>query len=114
MDDRRRIPRVPVFFVLEGLSLDNRPVVELQGVVKNITPEGVLLETNVPLHRNDLLQMSFTLPRIQKALNLEARVCWTETKKAWSTAGLEFMNLESEQREAIMEYLMSLGPNLEF
>jgi c-di-GMP-binding flagellar brake protein YcgR len=114
MDDRRRIPRVPVFFVVERVSLDNRPAPELQGVVKNITPEGLLLETNVPLHRNDLLQMSFTLPHVQKALNLEARVCWTEAKKAWSTAGLEFMNLEAEQREAIMEYLMGLGPNLEF
>jgi hypothetical protein len=114
MDDRRRIPRVPVFFVVESLSLDSGPVTELQGVVKNITPEGLLLETNVPLHRNDLLQMSFTLPRVQKSLNLEARVCWTETKKAWSTSGLEFMNLEAEQREAIMDYLMNLGPNVEF
>jgi hypothetical protein len=112
MDDRRRIPRVPVFFVLERISKDQRPEQEFNGVVKNLTPEGMLLEANVLLHKNELLQLSFMLPNTQTTLNLEARVCWSEHKKAWTTAGLEFLNLDSEQRDLIMAYLMDLGPNV--
>jgi len=110
-DNRRRIPRVPVFFVLERLSRRADVVgEEFQGVVKNITPDGMLLEAGVLLRKNDLLQLSLTLPNSAATLNLEARVRWCENKKAWTTAGLEFMDLTPEQREAIMEYLINLGP----
>jgi hypothetical protein len=111
MLDRRKIPRVPVFFVLEDLNFANSNLAtsECQGVVKNITPDGLLLETNVDINKNDLLQLSFTLPNTHKAINLEGRARWTEKKKAWTTAGLEFMDLSSEQREIIMEYLLTLG-----
>ncbi|MEW6517095.1 MAG: PilZ domain-containing protein [candidate division FCPU426 bacterium] len=110
MDDRRRIPRVPVFFVLENLSLPEGEMTgEFQGVVKNITPDGLLLETNIPLAKNGLLQLSFTLPNTRKSLSLEGRVRWVESKKAFSLAGVEFMDLSSDQRETIMEYLLTLG-----
>lgn len=110
-EDRRKIPRMPVFFVLERLSRPvDEPGEECQGVVKNITPDGLLLETNVTLNKNDLIQLSFTLPQNSRTLNLEARVRWVENKKAWSIAGLEFMDLNSEDREAIMDYLINLGP----
>jgi c-di-GMP-binding flagellar brake protein YcgR len=98
--------------MLERLRKDQGPEQELQGVVKNLTPEGMLLEANVPLNKSELLQLSFTLPNTQTTLNVEARVCWSEHKKAWSTAGLEFMNVDPDQHEAIMEYLMNLGPNI--
>ena len=110
MDDRRHIPRVPVFFVLENLSLSTGDAAtECQGVVKNITPDGLLLEANVQMKKNDLLQMSFTFPNTHKSINLEGKVCWVEIKKVSSLAGIEFMDLSSEQREVIMEYLMTLG-----
>jgi hypothetical protein len=110
-DDRRRIPRVPVFFVLERLNRPaDEPGEESQGVVKNITPDGLLLESNVTMNKNDLIQVSFTLPQVNKTLNLEARVRWVENKKAFSSAGLEFLDLHAEDREAIMEYLINLGP----
>lgn len=112
-DDRRRIPRVPVFFVLERISRAEHQVQEdCQGVVKNITPDGMLLETSLALNKNDLLQVSFTLPTAEAVLNLEAKVRWCERQKAWSIAGLEFMDLAAEQREIIMDYLVSLGPEL--
>lgn len=110
MDDRRRIPRVPVFFVLENLSLpEGQNAGEYQGVVKNITPDGVLLETNIPLAKHSLLQLSFTLPNTHKSLSLEGQVRWVECKKAFSLAGVEFMDLSADQREIIMEYLLTLG-----
>jgi|GEM_PF-6238271 len=109
-NDRRRIPRVPVFFLLEHLSNSlGTAFPECQGVVKNITPDGLLLETNVKLSKFDLLQLSFTLPNTRKSVSLEAQVRWVETKKAWSTAGLEFMDLTEEQRQTIMEYCLTLG-----
>ncbi|MCD4814619.1 PilZ domain-containing protein [bacterium] len=110
MDDRRRIPRVPVFFLLENICLPATETgSECQGIVKNITPDGLLLETNVKLKKHDLLQLSFTLPNTRKSVNLEGKVCWVDFKKAWSHAGIEFMDLSSDQREVIMEYLMTLG-----
>ncbi len=111
MEDRRRIPRVPVFFLLESLSRtadQARP--EYQGVVKNITPDGLLLETSAPLAHHDLIQLAFTLPTTKRTLNLAARVRWCERRKVWSTAGLEFLDLTPEDRDAIMDYLVSLGP----
>jgi len=115
MEDRRRIPRMPVFFVLERLSRSQaESAEEFQGVVKNITPDGILLESNVPLNRNDLLQVSFTLPKVRHTLNLEGRVRWSERPRpAYSVAGVEFLDLTDEQREQIMEYLISLGPAIE-
>ena len=111
--DRRRIPRVPVFFVLERLSRPaDEPGEECSGVVKNITPDGLWLEANVELRKNDLIQLSFALPNNNRTLNLEARVRWVESKKVWSSAGLEFMDLNHEDREAIMDYLMGLGPTV--
>ncbi len=113
-DDRRKIPRVQVFFVLEHLNrATSGSGEEGSGVVRNITPDGLLLETNVPLKKNDLLQVSFNLPRMNTTLNLEARVRWCEQKKVSTKAGLEFMDLSAEEREAIMEYLMGLGPNVQ-
>jgi len=110
MQDRRRIPRVPVFFLLENLNLPSGDIgKECQGLVKNITPDGLLLESNVKIKKNDILQLSFTLPNTHKSVNVEGRVRWVENKKAWSTAGIEFMDLSSEQRETIMEYLLTLG-----
>jgi c-di-GMP-binding flagellar brake protein YcgR len=109
-EDRRRVPRVPVFFLLESIKDSaGAHFPECQGVVKNITPEGLLLETNVKLAKNDLLQLSFTFPNIRKSLNVEAKVRWVEIKKAWSTAGLEFMDLSDDQRETIMQYCLTLG-----
>jgi hypothetical protein len=110
--DRRRIPRVPVFFILERLGVKRPQPNEWQGVVKNLTPEGLLLETDIALNKNDLLQLSFTLPHTDTTLNLEARVRWSENKKAWATAGLEFLNLEPEQYDSIMGYLAGLGPEV--
>lgn len=113
LNDRRKIPRVQVFFVLEHLNrAQSGSGEEGSGVVRNITPEGLLLETNVPLKKNDLLQVSFSLPHRNTTLNLEARVRWSEQKKIFTSAGLEFMDLSSEEREAIMEYLMGLGPTV--
>ncbi|MBN1595228.1 PilZ domain-containing protein [candidate division FCPU426 bacterium] len=113
MLDRRRIPRVQVFFLLENMTFSgSEGGMECQGVVKNITPDGLLLESNVKIKKNDILQLSFTLPNTRKALNLEGKVRWAEVKKAYTTAGIEFMDLTSEQREVIMEYLMTLGFSL--
>ncbi len=78
-------------------------------MVKNITPDGMLLETNVKLVQNDLLQLSFTLPNTHKSVNAESKVRWVETKKAWSIAGLEFIDQSAEQRDVIMEYRLTLG-----
>lgn len=113
VDDRRRIPRVPVFFVLERINRAEHQIQEdCQGVVKNITPDGILLETALNLNKHDLLQLSLALPNSESVLNLEARVRWCERQKAWSIAGLEFMDLGVEQREIIMEYLINLGPEI--
>ncbi|MCK5241647.1 PilZ domain-containing protein [bacterium] len=108
--DRRRIPRVQVFFLLENLNSASDGVgIECQGVVKNITPDGLLLESNSKISKNDLLQMSFTLPNTRKSLNVEGKARWVETKKAFSSAGIEFMDLSTDQHAIIMEYLMTLG-----
>jgi hypothetical protein len=113
LNDRRRIPRVPVYFMLEHLSrASGAGSEEGNGAVKNITPAGLLLETTAPLKKKDLLQLSFTLPHVQRTLNLETRVRWVNRKTGTHSAGLEFMDLSAEDREAIMEYLMSLGPNV--
>lgn len=110
--DRRKIPRVPVFFLLDDMTVEGESQAACQGVVKNITPNGMLLETNSKIKKNDILQLAFTLPNTQKALNFEGKICWVESEKAWSTAGLEFMDLSVEQREAIMEYLLTLGVSI--
>lgn len=111
--DRRKIPRVPVAFTLENLSRTADVYQEeCQGVVKNITPNGLLLETATALKKNELLQLSFTLPSTKRTLNLESRVCWIESDKSGTKAGLEFMDLSMEQREAIVDYLLTLGISL--
>jgi PilZ domain-containing protein len=108
--DRRRIPRVPVFFLLENLNISSDGVgTECEGVVKNITPDGLLLESSSKIKKNDLMQMSFTLPNTRKSLNVEAKVRWVETKKSFVTAGIEFLDLSIDQRAILMEYLMTLG-----
>ena len=116
MEDRRRIPRVPVFFIIEALTAraaaEDPPGPENQGVVKNITPDGLLLETNAKLDKHDLLQLTFTLPGTVRTLNVEAKVRWCEKKKVWTLAGLEFMDLAEEERDAIMDHLMGLGPEV--
>jgi hypothetical protein len=112
-DDRRHIPRVPVFFVLERLSRTlQEKNEEGKGVVKNITPEGLLLESNVELNKNEILQLSFTLPHTNQSMHVEAKVRWSENNKAFTTAGLELLDLTSEQRELIMDYLLELGPSI--
>lgn len=105
--ERRVVPRVPVAFMLEVSSETTQE--ECQGMVKNITTNGLLLETNIALKKHELLQLTFSLPTTNKTLNLESRVCWIEVEKSWTKAGLEFMDLSSDQREAIEDYLVNLG-----
>jgi hypothetical protein len=113
LNDRRKFPRVPVFLMVERVNrAGDSGGEEGSGVIKNLTPAGILLETDLPVKQNDLLQLSFTLPRTSTTLNLEARVRWCDPKRSFTSAGLEFMDVSAEERDAIMEYLMGLGPTV--
>lgn len=109
MPERRHFPRVPVFFVLQSVQHPREAERTFQGVVKNLTPDGVLLETNTALQRDDHLTLSFLLPNSTKTLCLKAQVRWADHDRIWSTAGLEFQDLQDEEREAIMDYLITHG-----
>jgi hypothetical protein len=104
--ERRRNRRSPAFFILEQVAWEHAgQIQECRCVVKNITPDGMLMETEAPIAKHDLLQIPLTLPGSSRTLLLEAKVRWAEPGPAWKTLGIEFLDLSEEQREIIMEYL---------
>ncbi|MCK5218724.1 PilZ domain-containing protein [bacterium] len=102
MQERRRIPRVEVYFVLEKISLNLEECgQECRGVVKDISIDGILLETNAKLNKHDIVELNLSLTETGRNLNIEGRVCWVEKEKARCVAGLEFMDISEKQREMI-------------
>lgn len=83
------------------------------GLCSDLSAGGLYLRTTFPLEKNDLLEVSFSLPNSGRGLviSCKARVAWTnfeaERRKPNypSGVGLEFLNLSPEEKDRLTAFI---------
>jgi uncharacterized protein (TIGR02266 family) len=68
----------------------------------NINRGGMAIRTTSPLERDTDVKLRFRLPGSRKDIDLEARVCWSDTKAGM---GLAFTKVDATDQAAIDEFV---------
>lgn len=109
-DYKRKIPRIRVDFpVLLKSARLARPVEAAFSYgfrAKDISSEGMRLETRLPLSRGDLLELEFSLSKGTRKLSLFAEVVSTPAK---GTVGLRFSSISEKDRTYLRSILGLYG-----
>ena len=99
----RKETRFPVSFQVEATS-DGNGAATAQAL--NLSASGVLIETEVPLHMQDEVQLRFGLPVTVEPMPVHGQVV---RLAAPSRFGVEFRRLGDKESRRIQGYLASLG-----
>ncbi|HSD52284.1 MAG TPA: TIGR02266 family protein [Candidatus Methylomirabilis sp.] len=108
--ERRAEPRAPV-----ELEVHYRSAQEfLSAYTLNIGGGGIYIKTNQPLPLNREVHLRFTLPGIARVFDLHGLVVWTNPHPSRSSfpsgMGIKFMNLDSEGKKLIAEFVKAKLP----
>jgi hypothetical protein len=78
---------------------------EYTGIAKDISPYGILIETNAPIEIKDLIQLQFALHKAAKPMLVDAATRFMQMdNKGIRTAGLEFIKPDAK----IVKYLTGI------
>jgi len=100
---RRRSTRIPVrLTVWSRRSADPEPI---EGVMLNVSVNGMLLETTEPLPVGTRFDLSFRLPRDTSEVNAVGRVVREVRETSVPREGVEFVVLRGDGRDRIAAYV---------
>lgn len=100
--NRRRYPRLPTQCIVR-LERCRRPRTQIHATIKDISLGGVRVALPTPFPVGDAILLQFSVPILGRPTTIEAvgTVAWSAT----SEMALEFDNLSTRPREALVEYL---------
>ena|SRR5690348_5229558 len=101
--ERRRTFRVPVQMPLT-ISWTDAP--EIEGIMLDLSEDGMDVLSAQPLAESQLVQFRFALPEAAE-MNLLGQVAWANSN---GQAGIQFVDLTDAQRSAIGEWLVANAP----
>lgn len=101
----RSLERVPVSTPVQCI-LGER---ELKACLLNIGETGLFLTTGVALSTDDIVELRFTLPGINKEFDLKGRVIWSTSevidRTTFPGGGIKFTNLTSEDKKLLKTFV---------
>lgn len=101
----RTMERVPVSAPVQFI-LGERV---LEACLLNIGETGLFLTTGVTLSADDIVELRFTLPGINKEFDLKGRVIWSTSevidKTTFPGGGIKFTNITSEDKELLKTFI---------
>ena len=107
---RRKSHRVSVSFFVCCQQTD---LVRIQAKARNLSTEGIAIETNDPISKDEKLGMEFFVPSSRNPFRVVGEVMWLqfhgETNGRQETlfiAGVRFLDIEDSLRRAIEHYLL--------
>lgn len=107
-DRHRRLLRRPLAVEFRVRDADNRLAGEIMFDAIDISVGGAFLHADYLLECGAQIEVSFTLPGSASALQVSARVAWVthrEEVRGDAGMGLEFIDLEPDDRQAIADFV---------
>ena len=102
---RRGDPRVPI----SVSALYSVGETEASGFLINISVSGIFLHTPVPLKKDDVVEVLFSLHSSKEVIRLKGVVRWSTPKSAagslFGGSGIMFTEVSPEDKEAIKRYV---------
>ena len=81
---------------------------ELQSMIKNISEGGAFVEVGIPLERESILEMDFTLPHADYMVSTQVIVRWASSflrMTANAGMGVEFLTVTQGERDLIRSFV---------
>jgi len=107
---RRKSHRVPVSFLVCCQQTD---LARIGAKACNLSTEGIAIETNYPISKNEKLGMEFLVPSRSSPFRVVGEVMWRQFNEDTSgrqetlfSAGIKFLDIEDSLRSAIEQYLL--------
>ena len=107
---RRKSHRVPVSFLICCQQTD---LARIGAKACNLSTEGIAIETNYPISKNEKLGMEFLVPSRSNLFRVVGEVMWRQFNEDTSgrqetlfSAGIKFLDIEDSLRSAIEQYLL--------
>ena len=111
---KRRYPRLPLNTEIVYRVLDQAEAELYTTGSKDISSGGLCIIVIEKLEPGAVLNLRFSLPELNKIVNAKGKVIWVKElrigkKKAgdFYEAGIEFMEIDQEERERIKDYVSS-------
>ncbi|MCI0486849.1 MAG: PilZ domain-containing protein [Blastocatellia bacterium] len=104
--ERRRFERAPITAQVEyELTNSSSGPSRVRKNMANISAGGMFISTEEPIRAGARMVVRFELPNKHRVIAV-SRVCYTRKGQG---LGVEFLNLDEEDREEIETYIASLG-----
>ena len=84
---------------------------ELQSTIKNISQGGAFIEVGIPLERDTILELDFTLPHANYPVSAQIIVRWASSflrMTAHAGMGVEFLTVTQGERDLIRSFVETL------
>ncbi len=105
--ERRRFERAPITAQVEyELTNSSSGPSRVRKSMANISTGGLFITTEEPLRTGTRMVVRFELPNRHRVIAV-SRVCYT---RKGTGLGVEFLNLDDEDREEIEAYIDSMKP----
>ena len=107
-DRPRRYLRRPLAVEFRVRDADDLLAGEIKFDAVDISEGGAFLQADYLLERGAVIEVSFSLPGMAAALTVRARVAWVtdrEEVRGEAGMGLEFVELEPNERRAIANFV---------
>ena len=107
---RRKSHRVSVSFLVCCQQTD---LVRVVARACNLSTEGIAIETNYPISKNEMLGMEFLVPSSSNLFRVVGEVMWRQfhvdtsgRQETLFSAGIKFLDIEDSLRNTIEQYLL--------
>lgn len=112
--NKRRFVRLNVLPLIEGVFVQCRYLEkERASLIKDISKGGICLILYEEVKSLDVLDLKISLPDEKNPINAIGRVCWVKEivvsrkpKKSRFEVGVEFIEIDKEDRKKIANYIM--------
>lgn len=84
---------------------------ELQSTIKNISEGGAFIEVGIPLERDSILELDFTLPHANYTVSTQIIVRWASSflrMTAHAGMGVEFLTVTQGERDLIRSFVEAI------
>lgn len=112
-EERRKFPRLLLNVGVEYTILDEADSSSAETYIKNISAGGLCIILLEPLCVGARLNLRFLLPELNNEIKTECRIVWSrefiigegQSQTKGYEAGIEFINISSEERNTINKYV---------
>lgn len=107
--ERRKSPRIEIHFLFKYRVLNRNSGGEILTSSVNISDSGLLGKTPHKLNVNDILLIELNFVGfIEKVISVKGRVVWVSKKRKLWIAGIEFIEIDNEDKDLISKYVESM------